>query len=358
MKFLYWLGGSTILNIIFAWIKKHTAYAPPGIKKRIISFNGLSLREIAEKKLHHGNPRFINPFNSFRNRRLIDILKWKLSRKNPYESQYESEEVKPVSIDWKSVTEHNGLSVTYINHASILIRDKGTTFLIDPIFFGLRPLYRDFTPLEFDPAMMPAPDHILITHGHHDHLDKASLKVFDKKTHVISPLGYKKEFDSLGMKNRTKLDWYSGWTDGNREVILLPANHWTMRNPLNGPNKSLWGGFLIRTETGPTIFLSGDTAYCSGFKEIGREFDIDLAVFNLGAYAPRWFMKESHINPSETLIAMEELGARQLIPIHWGTFRLGDEPVFRPPLDLKQEAEKRNMEDRILILNHGKTLYL
>lgn len=358
VKLSSWLGGVTILINLPPLLKTNMACASQEINKRMISFDGMSLREIVRKKLHHGNPKFINPFKRFRKKRFLDLLKWKLGFNNPYEPEYDLEEVTPVSIDWKPVTEHNGLSVTYINHSSLLIRDKGATFLIDPIFFGLMPFIKNFTPLEFDPAEMPAPDHILITHGHYDHLDKDSLEVFDKKTHIISPLGYEGEFSSIGMKNRTELDWYSAWTDGKREVILLPVNHWTMRNPLFGPNKSLWGGFLIRTKTGPTLFFSGDTAYCSGFKEIGKEFNIDLAVFNLGAYAPRWFMKESHINPSETLTAMEDLGAKQLIPVHWGTFRLGDEPVFKPPQDLMAEAKKRQLEDRVVILNHGNTLYL
>lgn len=340
------------------WVGRNAACSSTKINKQLISFDGIPLREIAEKKLHHGNPKFINPFHPFRKKRFFELLKWKLGFNNPYEAEYDQEEVKPVMIDWKEVEKHQDLSVTYINHSSLLIRDRGTTFLIDPIFFGLRPLFKDFTPLQFEPSEMPVPDHILITHGHYDHLDKESLSVFEKKTHIISPLGYRDEFEDIGMNNRTELDWYSSWTDGKREVILLPVNHWTMRNPLVGPNKSLWGGFLIRTETGPTLFFSGDTAYCSGFKEIGKEFDIDIAVFNLGAYAPRWFMKQSHINPSETLTAMEELGAGKVIPVHWGTFRLGDEPVFKPPQDLLLEAEKRGLENRVEILEHGKTLYL
>ena len=206
VKLLYWLGGFTILMKFSPWVSKNIACASTTINKEMISFKGLSLREIATQKLHHGNPKFINPFNPFRKKRFLDLLKWKLGFNNPYEQEYDLEEVKPVSIDWNKVTEHDGLSVTYINHSSLLVRDKGVSFLIDPIFFGLRPLYEDFTPLEFDPASMPAPDHILITHGHYDHLDKDSLEVFDKKTHVISPLGYENEFTAIDMTNRTELN--------------------------------------------------------------------------------------------------------------------------------------------------------
>jgi L-ascorbate metabolism protein UlaG (beta-lactamase superfamily) len=131
-----------------------------------------------------------------------------------------------------------------------------------------------------------------------------------------------------------------------------------MRNPLEGPNQSLWGSFILRTKTGPTIFISGDTAYFDRFQEIGREFPIDLAIINLGAYEPRWFMAGSHMNPGETVRAFKELGAARLLVIHWGTFRLGDEPVHFPPIEIKKEMEKEGLSERLVHLNHGETLFL
>jgi len=90
---------------------------------------------------------------------------------------------------------------------------------------------------------------------------------------------------------------------------------------------------------------------------LGRAFSIDLAIFNLGAYEPRWFMAGSHLNPAETVKAFMELNARYLLVVHWGSFRLGDEPVHFPPLDIKREMEKQGMMDRLIQLNHGQTLF-
>jgi L-ascorbate metabolism protein UlaG (beta-lactamase superfamily) len=115
---------------------------------------------------------------------------------------------------------------------------------------------------------------------------------------------------------------------------------------------------MIRTASGPTIFISGDTAYFDRFHEIGREFAIDLAIINLGAYEPRWFMAGSHMNPKETVQAFKELGAKRLMIAHWGTFRLGDEPVHFPPIDIKKEMEEEGLTDRLVHLNHGETLFL
>ena len=130
-----------------------------------------------------------------------------------------------------------------------------------------------------------------------------------------------------------------------------------MRNPLVGPNRSLWGSFLIKTAGGLTIFVSGDSAYFKGFREIGREFSIDLAIVNLGAYEPRWFMASSHMNPPEVVQAFLELGADHLVIAHWGSFRLGDEPVHFPPQDIGREMQKQGLSHRLLRLNHGQTLF-
>ena len=317
----------------------------------------MTLEQIAHEKRHHGEGRYFNPFGSGSKKGLSDFLKWKLFSENPFRAQYDEEPVKPVKIHWESVVDHKGLSVTFINHACVLIRDHGVSFMVDPVFFGLFPTIRNFTPLAFDIDTMPAPDHVLITHGHYDHLDKDSLAVFNRNTHVITPLGYDSVFSSIDLKNRTQLDWFDNFDDGKRRITLLPCNHWTMRNPIIGPNRNLWGSYLFRSSDGMTIFISGDTAYFRGFKEIGERYAIDLAILSLGAYEPRWFMKQSHMNPAETVQAMKDLHAKNIFIVHWGTFRLGDEPVHAPPMDLKRELKKENLEDRLLDMAHGDTLY-
>ena len=265
------------------------------------------------------------------------------------------DKVTPVAIDWRPVRAHSGVSVTFIKHSTLLIKDGDRVLLIDPVFNDIFWFIKDHSPLAFELVEMPPPDHVLITHGHYDHLDKPSLAALAPGTHVISPLGYDNEFKSVGMTHRTHLDWFESYTDGRREITLLPANHWTMRNPIIGPNTSLWGSYLIRTTSGYTIYLSADTAYFDGFEQIGEDYDIDLAVINLGAYEPRWFMAPSHINPEETVRAFRELNAKKLMVIHWGTFRLGDEPVHFPPMQLKKVLEKEGMLDRFLDLRHGQT---
>ncbi|MRR38390.1 MBL fold metallo-hydrolase [bacterium] len=250
------------------------------------------------------------------------------------------------------------MSVTFITHSTIMIRDKGVTILIDPVLSGLSWPVKDFTPLIEGPSMMPSPDYVLITHGHYDHLDIPSVSRFADGPLIISPLGYQKILQENGVKKIRELDWFDSYSDKSREIILVPCDHWTMRNPVIGPNTALWGSYIIRTASGPVIYISGDTAYFPGFREIGQEFPIDLAVFNLGAYEPRWFMKKAHINPQETVKAFRELGAKRLMVVHWGTFRLGDEPVYFPPVQMRQEMEREHLGDMLMDIRHGQTLYL
>jgi L-ascorbate metabolism protein UlaG (beta-lactamase superfamily) len=319
--------------------------------------NGRSLRDMARAGDHHGSDGFVNPLGPGRQGRFWQLLKWKLSP-NRFKKFFDDERVTPVAIDWGPVKNHPGISVTFLKHASLVINDGGRFIMVDPVYSEIFWFIKDFSPLQFDPRTIPEPQHVLITHGHYDHLDTASLAYLKKDTHIVTPLGYDHHFSELEMTNRTQLDWYNKYRDGDLEITLLPCNHWTMRNPITGPNRSLWGSYLIRTAGGYTIYISGDTAYFDGFEQLGREYDIDLAVFNVGAYEPRWFMAQSHIDPRETVQAFKELNARKLLVVHWGTFRLGNEPVHFPPLQVKEELGKDGLLDRLVDLTHGQTLFV
>lgn len=318
---------------------------------------GMSLRQIADQKLHHGNGRFQSLFTDRTYGDLWKVIKWRLFSKNHFTSYYKDEPTSTIDIDWEPVRQHDGLSVTFIKHSTLMIKDKDQILLIDPVFSKLFGLVKDFTPLAFDVNDMPHPHRILITHGHYDHLDKKSLSQLKKSSHVITPLGYDSIFSDLEMNNRTQLDWFDSVKDNDREIILLPCNHWTMRNPRKGPNLSLWGSYLIKTASGFTIYVSGDLGYFNYFKELGELYRIDLAIFNLGAYEPRWFMNSSHMNPFETAKAFKELNAKYLMVVHWGTFRLGDEPVHFPPMQMKAEMKRRGMLKQLVDIKHGQTLF-
>ena len=272
-------------NVIFK-----TAFA--GEKKKDAAVQSvLSLREIVFKKIHHGTNQFVNPFSRAKFGSPWRIIQWKLFSKNRFKAFYKQERLIPVSLDWKPVKDKKGLSITFIKHSCVMIKDADKYILVDPLFFGIPGFFKDFSPLATDINKMPRPDYVLITHGHYDHLDKPSLASLGKDTHVITPLGYNEILDDLKMNRRTQLDWFDTFSENKLEITLLPCNHWTMRNPLVGPYRSLWGSFLIKTAAGFTIYISGDSGYFDGFREIGEEFSIDLAILILVPMNPAgsWF---------------------------------------------------------------------
>jgi N-acyl-phosphatidylethanolamine-hydrolysing phospholipase D len=337
--------------------------APEKSRHLITEVDNLSLREIADKKLHHGHGCYLNLFggpihgNPWRPSKVQTINNSDADEYNySYVPYYKDQQVVPVSIDWEPLRHNAGLSITFIKHACVMIKDFDQYILVDPVFFGLR-FIKDFTPLAFDIQDMPPPTHVLITHGHYDHLDKPSLAALNPETHVITPLGYNDIFKDLKMNHRTQLDWFDTFKQDGLEIKLLPCKHWTMRNPIFGANHSLWGSFLIRTASGSTIFISGDTSFFRGFREIGNDFSIDLAIVNLGAYGhgtPWWL---SHLNPSQAVKVFQDLQAKQLMIVHWGSFSLTSEPVHFPPIQLKAELEKRGLADQLVNLNHGQMLF-
>jgi L-ascorbate metabolism protein UlaG (beta-lactamase superfamily) len=350
------LKASLAASALPSWARASLEQGPASPPLHYKPLNGRRLREIARRKEHHGNGRFLNPLGLDRSGRLLKVLSWKLFHRNPYEEDLAAQPVRPLYVDWGPVRNADGLSITYFKHASLMLQDAGRRLMIDPVFASPFWFMRDYTPLDFEPSTIPAPDHVLLTHGHYDHLDTDSLAQLPAGTHLICPPGYEDILDEAGLRHRTVLDWYDSYRDGEREITFLPCNHWTMRNPVAGPNTGLWGSYLIRSASGPTVYVSGDTAYFDGFGQIGEEFDIDIAVFNVGAYEPRWFMAQSHLNPAETVLAFQELNARRLMIMHWGTFQLGDEPVHFPPRHMREEMKRAGVLNRLVDWKHGETV--
>lgn len=313
-----------------------------------------TLLDLSRRKAHHGKRRFISPFRAHRPG-LGALLRWKLFSPNPYRRAYRHEKILPVTVPWGQLASRQDLCVTFLNHACVMINEPDCRLLIDPVLFGLPWPIRDCTPLQDHSRNLPAPDATLITHGHYDHLDIPSLRQFNTRP-VITPLGYGAQMHRAGVRHHTQLDWFESIEIQGSEITLLPSNHWTMRNPLVGPNTNLWGSYLVRTQSGPTIYLSGDTAWGDHFAEIGERWDIDLAIINLGAYDPRWFMRHAHLDPDEALQALRALRARKLFIVHWGTFRLGNEPVFQPPRDLHNIMNHAGSAEALIPLAHGQSI--
>jgi L-ascorbate metabolism protein UlaG (beta-lactamase superfamily) len=233
-----------------------------------------------------------------------------------------------------------GARLTWIGHASWLVQLDGVSLLIDPVLSeNIGPIHRN-VPAALTPETLPRIDVQLVTHNHRDHLDVRSLRAVGRP--IIGGLGLAAFFASRAL-TCSELAWWSEMRVGPVTVRFVPAQHWSRRG-LNDTNETLWGGFVVEGSSA-RIYHSGDTAYFGGFSEIGRRTGkIDAALLPIGAYDPAWFMRKQHMNPEEAVQAFIDLGAAKFVAMHWGTFKLTDEPLDEPPQRLNAEWLRRGLD--------------
>jgi L-ascorbate metabolism protein UlaG (beta-lactamase superfamily) len=198
---------------------------------------------------------------------------------------------------------------------------------------------------------------VLISHDHYDHLDVATVQRLDTahRPKFLVPLGLKAWFAELGITDVEELDWWQSRTERGLTLTAVPAQHFSSRT-LWDRNRRLWCGWTV-TGHERRFFFAGDTAYNTVFKEIGARLGpFDLAAIPIGAYLPPVIMRASHTTPDEALQILEDVRGRSMVPIHWGTFDLADEPLEEPPRQLQVDAERRGLApDRVWLFKHGET---
>jgi L-ascorbate metabolism protein UlaG (beta-lactamase superfamily) len=217
--------------------------------------------------------------------------------------------------------------------------------LIDPIFTERMGPVKRLTAPGIALEALPPIDVVLVTHDHRDHLDTWTLDRLPKSARYVVPLGNARFLDKEAKVD--ELDWWQEIVIDELTITLVPARHWSMRFPWDR-NDALWGGFVIRGPEG-AAYHSGDTALFDGFKEIGERCGpIDWAMLPIGAYDPRWFMKPQHMCPEEAVEAFDALGAKTMVAMHWGTFKLTDESIAEPPVRARGAFDEKIKDARTL----------
>jgi L-ascorbate metabolism protein UlaG (beta-lactamase superfamily) len=178
-------------------------------------------------------------------------------------------------------------------------------------------------------------------------MDAPTLRRLGPSVTYFVPRGLGQWFKRSGLSRVTEMDWWQTEKIGSLTVTFVPAQHWSRRG-LWDVNETLWGGFVIEGG-GRRVYHSGDTAYFSGFRQIGERCGpLDAAMLPIGAYEPRWFMKTQHMNPEDALQAYLDLGAKRFMAMHWGTFKLTDEPLDEPPQLLRRLWAERGLDPAAL----------
>ncbi|GAM24970.1 hypothetical protein SAMD00019534_081450 [Acytostelium subglobosum LB1] len=316
-------------------------------------------------KFHNG--RYINPYRP-EGVPYLDFIKWNLSRKSVKPlTEHEKKVDHPVlKVDLGHLAtpvQDSSLRMTWIGHSTFYVQFAGVNFLTDPVwaeraspvsFAGpkrLRPV-----PCSLDD--LPQLDFIILSHDHFDHLCIDTAKKIGNRAKWYIPVGRKPWFNAIGITNLEELEWWQEADfNGRIKVVCVPCSHHSQRSPIDR-NVSLWCSWIVVDKTTQKKYYhSGDTAYCSAFKEIGHHYGpIDLSCIAIGAYEPRFFIKNFHINPEESVMVHKDIKSIRSVGMHWGTFILTDEPIMEPPKLLREEATKANLtEDEFTVMKIGET---
>ena len=293
--------------------------------------------------------RFSNTNGVINDKSLKDLLKWSFTNKTPKRVKIET------SDDWKNINEKEENYIVWIGHATFLINVEGINILTDPVFSNRSSPVRFAGPKRYIPPAIPLDklpkiDVVTVSHNHYDHLDIRALKSLynlNSDTIFLVPKGDKKLLVKKGIEKVHEFHWWDEiLIDKNAKFIFTPVQHWSARN-LRDRNKSLWGGWYMNFPS-KKIYHAGDTGYSKDFMETKKRLGSpDISFIPIGAYAPRWFMKENHVNPAEAIQIALDLDSKVSFGMHWGTFPLTDEEVLEPPKFLVKELEKEGLDNNI-----------
>ena len=293
---------------------------------------------------HFDGVRFFSPGQP-QDRGLFEVMRWQLGGgREDWPDSF------PSPFQDKPPERVEGLRIVLVGHATLLFQVANRNILVDPHWSERA------SPFEFvGPRRVNAPgiafedlppiDAVLITHNHYDHLDIPTIsRLWDRfGPKIVAPLGNDSVIraEDPAIKVETH-DW------GGQAVLgegitahIEPAYHWSARG-VNDRRMALWGTFVLRTPVG-ILYHAGDTGFGDGaiFRRVRERFGPPrLATLPIGAYEPRWFMQPQHMNPEDAVRALQELGAEQALGHHWGTFRLTNEGIERPPTALAAARER------------------
>ena len=322
---------------------------------------------------HHApDGSFRNPWPESAPHDLSDVLRWMRERRGAGRAPTPARGAFPATEP--SIAHprgaHDVATATWIGHSTVLVQAGGLNILTDPMWSERASPVQWAGPRRVMPPAvaleaLPPLDVVLLSHSHYDHFDKATVKrlarLHPDATWVV-PLKLGAYVHEFGARAVVELDWWQGADVHGMAIAATPARHFSARR-FRDRNRTLWCGFALEI-AGRRLYFAGDTAYHPEFAAIGERYGpFDLVMMPLGAYDPRWFMHIVHVNPEEAVQAYADVAAVHqgtlpplMLGIHWGTFRLTDEPMDEPPARTRAAWRGRGLsDDRLWIARFGET---
>jgi L-ascorbate metabolism protein UlaG (beta-lactamase superfamily) len=284
---------------------------------------------------HFDGMRFYNPVAGG-GKSLAQLLRWRFEPTEAWPSSFPS----PFSDKPPSSVAGEAVRVAHVGHATFLIQTRGRNILIDPVwsdraspvsFAGPRRINAPGIAFEDLPVIHA----VLVTHNHYDHMDVATVARLHARHRpkVVTPLGNDTILrDAVKGLDTRAVDWGDVVDLGDGiNIHAVPTHHWSARRTTDRMH-ALWASFVVASDA-KTLYCIGDTGFGDGrtFEDVAaRHPRIDAALIPIGAYEPRWFMRDQHVNPEEAVKAFKLSGAARAIGHHWGTFQLTNEGIERP----------------------------
>jgi N-acyl-phosphatidylethanolamine-hydrolysing phospholipase D len=315
---------------------------------------------------------FRNPWPDSGTHGLSDVLRWMRERRRTGRAPTPPRNSFPTSAPElvQPRAARDDARATWVGHSTVLLQVGGLNVLTDPMWseraspvqwVGPRRVMAPALSLE----SLPPLDVVLLSHSHYDHLDKGTVKRLASRhpdAQWVAPLGLGRYLRRFGVRKVSELDWWQRVSHRGATVTATPARHFSARRP-GDRNRTLWCGYAVEIQ-GRRMYFAGDTAYHPAFREISaRCGPFDFVMMPIGAYDPRWFMRVVHVDPAEAVQACADLRSAHpghdmplMLGIHWGTFRLTDEPMDEPPRRTTELWNERGFgADRLWIARFGET---